>query len=115
MNFPLVAMFNNIHWYLPPLVISVSLVYSASRFENWHLIWTHAIRWAIYILLFLGSVYVALYLVSLDILPLWVWAVVIIGGFLAYRYVMRIFFAEPHEAEKTAAEGTTPSEPAASS
>lgn len=34
----------NVYWYLLPLVISVSLVYSASRHESWGRIARHAAR-----------------------------------------------------------------------
>ncbi|MFO0948628.1 MAG: hypothetical protein U1D30_22340 [Planctomycetota bacterium] len=68
MNFVLLGEINS-HWYLPPLVIAISLVYSATRFEDWRLIFTHAIRWALYILTFLAGAYVLLYLVSVNIDP----------------------------------------------
>lgn len=59
----------NSHWYLPPLVIAVSLVYSATRFEEWRNIWIYAGRWALYILSFLAGAYILLYLVSANINP----------------------------------------------
>lgn len=85
---PLFAMIN-VHWYLPPLVIAISLVYSASRFEDWQLIWTHAIRWGVYILTFLAATYIALYLVSIDLLPFWVWIVALVVALLAYRVLAK--------------------------
>lgn len=57
----------NINWYLPPLILAISLVYSATRFESWRLIWIYSIRWAVYILTFLGGTYAFLYFVSLDV------------------------------------------------
>lgn len=62
----------NVHWYLIPLVISISLVYSATRFEDWKLIGLHSIRWAIYILTFLGGVYALLFLVHWLVNPYWI-------------------------------------------
>ena len=62
---------NNVNWYLLPLVIAISLVYSATRFENWTLIWKHAIRWAIYILTFLGGTFAFFWLIPLDWHPFW--------------------------------------------
>lgn len=59
----------NSHWYLPPLVIAVSLVYSATRFEDWRNICVYAVRWALYILSFLAGAYILLYLVSVNIHP----------------------------------------------
>ena len=42
------------YWYLLPLVIVVSLVYSATRHEEWPLIWRRAVRLAIFILCFMA-------------------------------------------------------------
>ena len=61
----------NVTWYLPPLIVAISLVYSATRFESWRVIWIHAFRWAVYIVTFLGGTYAVLYLVSLDINSFW--------------------------------------------
>lgn len=58
-------------WHMPPLVFAVSLVYSATRFESPRLIAIHAARWAAYILLFLASTNVFLYLIALDLDPYW--------------------------------------------
>lgn len=34
----------NIYWYILPLTLAISLVYSASRHESWPRIWLHAAR-----------------------------------------------------------------------
>lgn len=34
----------HIYWFVLPLVIAISLVYSASRHESWRKIWIHAFR-----------------------------------------------------------------------
>lgn len=58
-----------IHWFLPPLVVAISLVYSATRFESWSYIWPNALRWAVYILSFLICTNIFLYLLSLNLEP----------------------------------------------
>jgi hypothetical protein len=39
-----------IYWLILPLVIAISLVYSASRHEAWGRIWWHALRLGVWIL-----------------------------------------------------------------
>lgn len=34
----------NVYWFALPLILSISLVYSASRHEAWPRIWAHAFR-----------------------------------------------------------------------
>lgn len=34
----------NVYWFALPLILSISLVYSASRHESWFLIGRHAVR-----------------------------------------------------------------------
>lgn len=34
----------HVYWYVLPLVLAISLVYSASRHESWPRIWGHATR-----------------------------------------------------------------------
>jgi hypothetical protein len=87
----------NSHWYLPPLVIVVSLVYSATRFEEWRNIIVYAIRWALYILSFLAGAYILLYLVSVNIHPyLFVCLLLVLTAFV-------LFFnrKDPHSAEES--------------
>lgn len=67
----------NIHWYLPPLILGISLVYSATRYESLSLIFRHTVRWIGYILSFLVGTYLLMYLITLD-LPTWIY--VIVGG-----------------------------------
>jgi hypothetical protein len=61
----------NVNWYLLPLVVAVSLVYGATRYENWYLILRHAFLWTIYILAFLAATYLVLYMVSAELSPVW--------------------------------------------
>jgi hypothetical protein len=39
-----------IYWLILPLVIAISLVYSASRHEAWSRIWWHSLRLGVWIL-----------------------------------------------------------------
>lgn len=74
-----------IHWYLPPLVVAISLVYSATRFETWPVILRHSVRWAVYILAFLAGTNLFLYLLSLHLDTIWyvpIFAIAI--GFLLF-------------------------------
>jgi hypothetical protein len=34
----------HVYWFVLPLVIAISVVYSASRHESWPRIWNHAFR-----------------------------------------------------------------------
>lgn len=74
----------NVHWYLPPLIVAISLVYSATRFEGWDLILHHSVRWAVYILTFLGGVYGLLLLVHWMVSPYWIGAIVVLGATYFY-------------------------------
>jgi hypothetical protein len=59
----------SIYWHLPILVVLVSLVYSATRFDEWDRIAHYAIRSSIYIVVFMGTVFFILFSLS-TILPL---------------------------------------------
>jgi len=34
----------NVYWYTLPIVVAISLVYAASRHEDWGRIWAHSAR-----------------------------------------------------------------------
>jgi hypothetical protein len=51
-------------WYAVPLIISVSLVYAATRHEEVGPILGHAVRFAIWILLFMAVVWVVIQLMT---------------------------------------------------
>ncbi len=51
-------------WYALPLVVSVSLVYAATRHESMSLILRHAVRMARWIVVFMGIVLLALFAIS---------------------------------------------------
>ena len=41
---------SNVYWLVLPLVVAISLVYSASRHESWPRIWIHSLRLCLWIL-----------------------------------------------------------------
>ncbi len=55
------------YWHLPLLILIVSLVYSATRFERWPSILIEAVRWGLRIGAFLLEIAVVLYVVELFI------------------------------------------------
>ncbi len=62
MNPPLFA--STIDWHLPVLLIVVSLVYSATRHDDWKNIFYEAGRWGLRMAAFLGGIALALFLLS---------------------------------------------------
>jgi hypothetical protein len=58
-----------VFWHLPVMVILVSLVYSATRFDEWDRILNYAIRVGLlYIVVFMAAVFLVLWLLS-SVLP----------------------------------------------
>jgi hypothetical protein len=58
------------HWIyldLPILIVVISLVYSATRFDDWGMIFREAFRWGLRMTLFLIGIGVVLFVVSLLI------------------------------------------------
>jgi hypothetical protein len=55
------------YWHLPILIVVISLVYSATRFDDWKLIVREALRWARNLLMFLLGIGLVLYALSLWI------------------------------------------------
>jgi len=55
-----------VHYYvhLPLLIVLVSLVYGATRYDDWQLILREALRWGGRLLCFLFAVILILYLVA---------------------------------------------------
>ncbi len=65
---PLVAAGDvNRFWYALPLIVSVSLVYSATRHEDMKHILLHALRFGAWVVGFMAVVFVLLYFVSRDL------------------------------------------------
>ncbi len=54
-----------IYCHLPVLIILVSLVYSATRFDDWGRIVHYAWRGVVYIIVFMGTVFLVLMLLGL--------------------------------------------------
>jgi hypothetical protein len=55
------------YWHLPLLIVVISLVYSATRFERWSAILSEALRWGVRMIAFLGAIAAALFVLSLCI------------------------------------------------
>jgi hypothetical protein len=54
----------SIYWHLPILIVVVSIVYSATRFDNWSMIFREAFRWGLRMTLFLALIGFALFALS---------------------------------------------------
>ncbi len=54
----------NDFWYAIPLIVSVSLVYSATRHEDMNLIWRHAIRAGVWIVGLMALILAVLFVIS---------------------------------------------------
>ncbi len=54
----------SIYWHLPVLLALVSLVYSATRYDRWGQILTQAVRNGVYIVFFMGTVFLLLLFLS---------------------------------------------------
>jgi hypothetical protein len=52
------------YWHLPVLLVIISLVYSATRFDDWPHILREALRWGLRLLVFLMVIVVLLYLAA---------------------------------------------------
>ena len=50
--------------HVPVLLVLISLVYSATRFDQWHLILREAVRWGLRLTAFLFAIVVVLYVVA---------------------------------------------------
>jgi len=55
------------YWHLPVLIVVISLVYSATRFEQWGAILREAIRWGFRLTAFLFTIIGVLYVVAILI------------------------------------------------
>ena len=49
------------YWHLPLLIVVISLVYSATRFDEWGHIWREAVRWGLRLVGFLFVIVLILY------------------------------------------------------
>jgi hypothetical protein len=57
----------NIYWHLPLLIVVISLVYSATRYDHWENIFREAVRWGLRMTAFLAGIAVVLYILSVTI------------------------------------------------
>ena len=55
---------NHLYWHLPFLILLISLVYSATRYDQWSLILREAVRWGMRLTGFLFAVILILFLVA---------------------------------------------------
>ena len=54
----------SIYWHLPLLIVIVSIVYSATRYDDWNLIFREAARWGFRMVTFLGGIALVLFILS---------------------------------------------------
>jgi hypothetical protein len=52
------------YWHLPILIVVISLVYSATRFDNWGGIFREALRWGIRLTVFLFAIIAVLFVLG---------------------------------------------------
>jgi hypothetical protein len=57
---------NAFYWHLPLMIVLVSLVYSATRYDRWDAILREAVRWGLRMTMFLLGIVLLLYGLSLD-------------------------------------------------
>lgn len=62
---PLLAL--SIYWHLPVMIIIISLVYSATRYDEWSDILQESVRWGVRMVAFLGGIALVLYVLSMTI------------------------------------------------
>ena len=67
MNWTILAQSENILWYVLPLSIGISLVYSASRYEETESILTRAVRLFFQIAIFMMTVFAVLWVLSYQL------------------------------------------------
>jgi uncharacterized membrane protein YbhN (UPF0104 family) len=56
-----------VYWLILPLVVAISIVYSASRHEAWARIWSHALRLSLWILALLVTGTALLLLINTNV------------------------------------------------
>ncbi|MCE9531081.1 MAG: hypothetical protein K8T89_08150 [Planctomycetes bacterium] len=54
----------SIYWHLPILIVVVSIVYSATRYDGWNMIFREAFRWGLRMTLFLAGIGLTLFVLS---------------------------------------------------
>jgi hypothetical protein len=56
-----------LYWHLPVMIVLISLVYSATRYDQWAPILREALRWGLRLGSFLGGIALSLFVLSLFI------------------------------------------------
>ena len=56
---------SNIYWHLPFMIVIISLVYSATRFDEWRPILREAFRWGLRLTAFLLAIVIVLFVLDL--------------------------------------------------
>jgi len=87
----------SIYWDLPVLIVVVSLVYSATRYDDWGAIIREAVRWGLRMTSFLGGIGVVLYFLAwwVDSGLGW-WVPILVGGAaLLVMLLFYVFFTHP--------------------
>jgi hypothetical protein len=71
----------SIYWDLPIMIVVVSLVYSATRYDDWGAIVHEAVRWGLRMAAFLGGIGLALYMLGwwVEAGASW-WVLAAVGG-----------------------------------
>lgn len=64
---PFAALTPSFYWFLPPLVLAISLVYAASRHEEWSRIFRHAARLFCTILLVMAATTAILLMINTQV------------------------------------------------
>jgi hypothetical protein len=67
-----------LYWHLPVLIVVISLVYSATRYDPWDAIMRETLRWIWRMTAFLGGIGLVLYL--LATLPFSTFLLLFLGG-----------------------------------
>lgn len=80
----------SVAWHFPMLIVTVSLVYSATRYENWNQIIREAVSWGVRMTLFLAGIGVGLHILSaLDWLGMWIAIAGMVAAWVVYTLVSR--------------------------
>ena len=67
MNPPWLLAISAYYWHFPVMIVVISLVYSATRFESWPDILRETLRWIYRMVVFLGGIALAMFLFSLFV------------------------------------------------
>ena len=59
----------SIYWHLPFLVLAISLVYSATRYDQWDAILHETVRWGLRMLGFMVAIFIVLFVAAWLLQP----------------------------------------------